>query len=225
MARFEASVHPDDWGPVREALERSARSGEPIDVEYRIVHARRRPRAVDLLRGRVPREARGEAGPPDGRLHRHHRSQGRRGGASRQRGSPAGGHRPRRSRVLRGGLRRAHALRRRTARDILGLPPELDRGPPARRVLPGATCTPRTASASSTLAEQLARPGGWSRLAIEYRFIHPDARGEVAAPRGPRRPARRARTHAPVVWRHPRHHGARSNARRRCGSRWRRSSG
>ena len=39
MARFEASVHPDDWGPVREALERSARSGEPIDVVYRIVHA------------------------------------------------------------------------------------------------------------------------------------------------------------------------------------------
>ena len=39
MARFEASVHPDDWGAVREALERSARTGEPIDVVYRIVHA------------------------------------------------------------------------------------------------------------------------------------------------------------------------------------------
>ncbi len=39
MARFEASVHPDDWGAVREALERSARTGEPLDVVYRIVHA------------------------------------------------------------------------------------------------------------------------------------------------------------------------------------------
>ena len=39
MARFEASVHPDDRGAVRDALERSARTGEPIDVVYRIVHA------------------------------------------------------------------------------------------------------------------------------------------------------------------------------------------
>ena len=39
LARFEASVHPDDWGAVRDAIERSARSGEPIDVVYRIVHA------------------------------------------------------------------------------------------------------------------------------------------------------------------------------------------
>ena len=39
MARFEASVHPDDWGAVREALERAARTGESFDVVYRIVHA------------------------------------------------------------------------------------------------------------------------------------------------------------------------------------------
>ena len=39
MARFEASVHPDDWGAVREPLERAARTGESFDVVYRIVHA------------------------------------------------------------------------------------------------------------------------------------------------------------------------------------------
>jgi PAS domain S-box-containing protein len=38
MARFEASVHPGDRDLVREAIERSATAGEPIDVEYRIVH-------------------------------------------------------------------------------------------------------------------------------------------------------------------------------------------
>jgi len=34
--RFEASVHPHDWGLIRDALDRSMREGEPIDVEYRI---------------------------------------------------------------------------------------------------------------------------------------------------------------------------------------------
>ena len=37
MERFEASVHPDDLDLVRGAIERSARAGEPIDVEYRII--------------------------------------------------------------------------------------------------------------------------------------------------------------------------------------------
>ena len=54
MARFEASVHPDDRGAVRDALERSARTGEPIDVVYRIV------RPAD---GRV-RWISGRGGPP-----------------------------------------------------------------------------------------------------------------------------------------------------------------
>ncbi len=38
MERFEASVHPDDWGLVRGAIERSGRTGEPVDVEYRVIH-------------------------------------------------------------------------------------------------------------------------------------------------------------------------------------------
>lgn len=37
MERFAASVHPDDWELVRDAVERSARAGEPIHVEYRIL--------------------------------------------------------------------------------------------------------------------------------------------------------------------------------------------
>ncbi len=36
MERFEASVHPDDRAFVRAAVERSARAGEPVDIEYRI---------------------------------------------------------------------------------------------------------------------------------------------------------------------------------------------
>ena len=38
MERFEAAVHPDDLGLVRQAIERSARAAEdPVIVEYRIV--------------------------------------------------------------------------------------------------------------------------------------------------------------------------------------------
>jgi PAS domain S-box-containing protein len=37
LERFEASVHPDDRDLVRGAIERSARAGEPLRVEYRII--------------------------------------------------------------------------------------------------------------------------------------------------------------------------------------------
>jgi len=37
LGRFETSVHPDDWDLVRGAIERSARAGEPVNVEYRIL--------------------------------------------------------------------------------------------------------------------------------------------------------------------------------------------
>jgi two-component system sensor kinase FixL len=36
LERVESSVHPDDWDLVRGAIERSARAGEPLAVEYRI---------------------------------------------------------------------------------------------------------------------------------------------------------------------------------------------
>jgi formate hydrogenlyase transcriptional activator len=37
LERLEASVHPDDRDLVRGAIERSARAGDPVDVEYRII--------------------------------------------------------------------------------------------------------------------------------------------------------------------------------------------
>jgi len=37
MERFEASVHPDDWGSVREAVERARDAGAPVSVEYRVL--------------------------------------------------------------------------------------------------------------------------------------------------------------------------------------------
>ena len=39
MALFEQSVDPDDWPRVRDAIDRSARTQEPIDVEYRVLLA------------------------------------------------------------------------------------------------------------------------------------------------------------------------------------------
>jgi len=37
VERLQASVHPDDWDGVLGAVQRSARAGEPVNVEYRIV--------------------------------------------------------------------------------------------------------------------------------------------------------------------------------------------
>ncbi len=37
LGRFETSVHPEDWKRVQGAFDRSRKSGEPIDVEFRIV--------------------------------------------------------------------------------------------------------------------------------------------------------------------------------------------
>jgi len=37
MERFEASVHPDDLGFVRRAIDRALDEGEPVNVEYRIL--------------------------------------------------------------------------------------------------------------------------------------------------------------------------------------------
>ncbi|MEJ2581874.1 MAG: PAS domain-containing protein, partial [Acidobacteriota bacterium] len=37
MERFEASVHLDDWDAVRRAIEHSARTGDPVHVDYRIL--------------------------------------------------------------------------------------------------------------------------------------------------------------------------------------------
>ena len=70
------------------------------------------PPAVDLLPWRAPRQARADIEPPGGRVDRHHRSEGHRGGASRGPGSAAGGCRACGPRVLRGGLRLARRVLR-----------------------------------------------------------------------------------------------------------------
>ena len=60
MALFERSVHRDDWPRVRDAIDRSERRLEPLDVEYRILHADGHLRWISS-RGRpmaAPREGR-----------------------------------------------------------------------------------------------------------------------------------------------------------------------
>ena len=60
---LKASVHPEDWGVVRGAIERSRSTGEPLDVEYRIAApGASRPRWISS-RGRPVRD-------PDGRVKR-----------------------------------------------------------------------------------------------------------------------------------------------------------
>ncbi len=36
LSRFKESVHPEDWAPVQQSLDRAMQDGEPINVEYRI---------------------------------------------------------------------------------------------------------------------------------------------------------------------------------------------
>ena len=60
---LKASVHPEDWGVVRGAIERSRSTGEPLDVEYRIAAPGEScPRWISS-RGRPVRD-------PDGRVTR-----------------------------------------------------------------------------------------------------------------------------------------------------------
>ena len=58
MAHFEQSVHRDDWPRVRDAVDRSERRLEPLDVEYRILHADGHLRWISS-RGRPLAAARG----------------------------------------------------------------------------------------------------------------------------------------------------------------------
>ena len=51
MERFAASVHPDDWDLVGEAMERAQRATEPVMVEYRILPGEGRERWISS-RGR-----------------------------------------------------------------------------------------------------------------------------------------------------------------------------
>ena len=195
MERFEASVHPDDWDsrsgrhrPVR------AQAGEPIDVEYRIIRPGDGGVRWIASRGQPAVAPHRRAGAPDGRLHRRHRAQARRGGASqRARRRLAAGADLAGLGVLRGGLRRGRHVRRRPVSRRLRHSP----GPGARasrplRVLDGAPPS-RRPRARSGPARAVARRAGWSGSPSSTATCT-RPRGEVDPPPGARRRARRRRT-------------------------------
>ena len=183
---------------------------------------RRRPRALDRLPWAAPFHVHRRAGAPDGRLHRRHRAQARRGGASRERGSPGGGGRPRRPRVLRGGLRRTHRLRRRPVSRRLRHSPGAAAGPRSPWSSGWSTCIPTTASACWTSASRCTT-GGWSGSPSSIATcIRPMGRGGFitwpASPRATPPDARSGRSASSATSR------SAGSARRPCGSRTRRSS-
>jgi PAS domain S-box-containing protein len=59
MAQFEASVHPEDRNRVRETIERSVGTGEPLQLDYRIVASDARVRWISS-RGRPRYTSAGE---------------------------------------------------------------------------------------------------------------------------------------------------------------------
>ena len=161
MERFEASVHPDDWdssgepssGPRVRANPSTWNTGSSCRGDGGV--------AVDRFPRAAPSRVHRRAGATDGPLHRHHRAEARRRGASRERGSPGGGHRPRRPRVLRGGLRRRRRLRRRPVSRHLRCSP----GTGGRACRPWSSgwsiCTPTTAKGCWTCAGSCTT-GRWS---------------------------------------------------------------
>ena len=162
-------------GHVRTAIERSRRTGEPVNLEYRII-----PRATAACAG-SPRE--GDPGrlvagnrAPDGHLHRRHRAEALRRGAARQRGTAGGRRRARRPRLLRGGLGRTHRLLRYPA----SRPP---RHPRRRRSTAFSPWSSSSGISTPTTVQRVlraappARRRAVQRVTIEYRYLHP-ARGE-----------------------------------------------
>ena len=223
MARFEASVHPDDWGAVREALERSARTGEPIDVVYRIVHAADGRVRWISSRGGPPAKPAGKADSLMGvsiditdrkaTEDALHVSQARLQAATELAGLG----------FYEADYGERIAFFDARLREILGLPPELNQGlQPVEFYLERVHAEDR--DRFFDLAAQLEagrRGAGRHRVSLQP----PVARGEVAASRGPRRQARRERTHAAVVSAPSATSRSGGSARKRCGSRSRRSSG
>ena len=173
--------------------------------------AGRRPRALDLVPWAAPVHVHRRAGSPDGRLHRHHRAQARPGGAARERGSPGGGRRACRPRVLRGGLRRRRRLHRRPVSRPLRRPPRPGAGAPGLGVLDGASASRRPPPRAGRCASSCTT-GGWSGSSSSIAScLRAEGRSGSSTSAGVAS-ARRHRTRGHVVRRPPRHH--RAQARR-----------
>ena len=163
------------------------------------------------------------AGPPDGRLHRHHRAQACRRGASRERGSPGGGSRPRRPRrSTRWTSANAPPSSTTGCRDLCGLP-----SGPQQGLQPWSSgwsiCILTTASALWSSASNCTTAGWSSSPSSIATCTRP--RGEVDSSPGPRRRARRHRTRVRKPYGVLRDITERRQREEACGSRTRRSSG
>ena len=184
----------------------------------------RRPRAVDRLPRTAPFRPDRRAGAPDGRLHRRHRAEACRRGASRERGSPG-----RRAPTSPASAFYEVDFGERTAfvddrlRDLCGVPPDREQGlQPVEFWM--EHLHPDDRARVLEQREQL-HDGRLEQLSHRVSLPAPGPRGEVDPSHGPRRRARRRRTRGQDVRRPPRHHGATASARRPCGSRTRRSRG
>ncbi|MCK7517070.1 MAG: hypothetical protein MZV64_04795 [Ignavibacteriales bacterium] len=143
-----------------------------------------------------------------------------------ERGAPGGGRRPRRPRVLRGGLRPAARSTSTTgSASICGLPPDQEQGLQAAGVLDRAPAPGRPRSACWTQREQL-HDGKTGAARRRVSLPASDPRREVDSSHGPRHSARRrpaarsGRTASSAT-----SPEQTAGARRPCGSRTRRSSG
>jgi PAS domain S-box-containing protein len=175
LSRLEASVHPDDRDLVREAIERSGRTGEAVDVEYRIL----RPGAPDprwiASRGRTRAGSTGAPGhlmgiSIDVTERKRHDEALRRSDALQAAGADLAGLASYEVDFVAG-----VALVDDRFRDLLGLPQEREGGLEpvkfwAERLHPD--------DRQRILDErQQLHDGKAEQLSVEYRFLHP-ARGE-----------------------------------------------
>jgi PAS domain S-box-containing protein len=174
LERFEASVHPDDRGAVRQAIRRS-RSGEPLKIDYRILTAGGE-RWV-LSRGR-PRYT--SASEPDRMMGVTLDISERQGANEALRVSEA--------RLAAGAELAGLAFSEmdwqtgvmvyadERLRDLLGIPPEGDLGLEASSFWLGNLHPADRAAVTEARSRVLG--GQVDRFSIEYRYIHP-TRGET----------------------------------------------
>jgi PAS domain S-box-containing protein len=173
LARVEASVHPDDVGSVRQAIERS-RSGEPLKVDYRIL-TEAGERWL-LSRGR-PRST--SAGEPDRLMgvtldisERKRADEALRASEARlAAGADLAGLAFSELDWLSGVMTYADAR----VRDLLGLPPEVELPADASAVWSGRLHPDDRARVMEMRRRLLG--GEADRMSAEYRYVHPD-RGE-----------------------------------------------